>query len=120
MESKTIGRAIGAASLIFGVTDLLLGRTFGRGIGAGEKEGGTLFRAVGAREVATGIVGLANPTSAAPIWTRFAADLTDLAALGAIIARPNPKRGMAALAIGIVAGVTIVDFLGARALSRVA
>ncbi|TZG25797.1 hypothetical protein [Sphingomonas montanisoli] len=89
MEAKTIGRAIGAASLAFGVTDILAGKSFGHGIGA--VEGGTLFRTVGASEVVTGLIGLSFPTSSIPVWTRFAADLADMAALGPVIARPNAK-----------------------------
>lgn len=116
MEAKTIGRAIGAASLAFGVTDILAGKSFGRGIGAGEAEGGTLFRSVGAREVVTGIVGLTFPSSLIPVWTRFAADVADMAALGVIIAKPNPRRAMAVTALAIVAAVALFDFFGARAI----
>ena len=36
MNKDIIGRAIGAASLAFGITDMVLGRKLGRGIGAGE------------------------------------------------------------------------------------
>lgn len=115
MKAQTIGRAIGAASLAFGVTDIIMGKTFGRGIGANEHDGALLFRSVGAREVATGVAGLIWPRSSAPTWTRFAADLVDLATLGAIIAKPNPKRNMAITAFAIVAGVALMDALGAVA-----
>lgn len=118
MKAKTIGRAIGAASLTFGVTDILAGKSFGRGIGAGEVEGGTLFRTVGSREVVTGLVGLAFPASSIPVWTRFAADVADMAALGPVIAKPNPKRAMAMTALVIVAGVALMDFLAARTIDR--
>jgi hypothetical protein len=111
-----IGRAIGAASLTFGITDIVMGGAFGRGIGAGEKAGGLLFRSVGAREIATGVAGLVWPKGSGPIWTRFAADLVDLASLGVIIARPNPRRRMAITAFAIVAGMTLLDLLGARAI----
>lgn len=115
MEAHTIGRAIGAASLTFGVTDIIMGKAFGRGIGAGEHDGAVLFRSVGAREVATGIAGLMWPRSSAPAWTRFAAHLVDLATLGAVIAKPNPKRKMAITAFAIVAGVALMDYFGAAA-----
>jgi hypothetical protein len=118
MDARTIGRTIGAASLTFGVTDIVLGKTFGRGIGAGEHRGALLFRSVGAREIATGVAGLVWPSSSAPTWTRFAADLVDLATLGSIIAKPNPKRNMAVTAFAIVAGVALLDFFGANAQDR--
>ena len=117
MNKDIIGRAIGAASLAFGITDMVLGRKLGRGIGAGEKMGGRLFQIVGAREVITGIAGLAAPASAAPVQWRLAGDIFDLAALGYIAAPANPKRKMTFLALGIVATVAVVDFMGARALS---
>lgn len=118
MNKRTIGRAIGAASLAFGITDMLLGRRFGKGIGAGADMGGRLFQIVGAREVATGIAGLIAPGSAAPVQWRLAGDVFDLAALGYIAAPANPKRKMALLALGIVAAVAAADLAGARALSK--
>ena len=77
-----------------------------------------IFQAAGLREIGTGIAGLANPTSSKPIWTRFVADLADLATLSVVAARPNPRRKGALIAVGIVAGVAIVDFLAARAIDR--
>lgn len=117
MNQKTIGRAVGAASLAFGITDMLLGRTFGKGIGAGADMGGRLFQIVGAREVVTGVAGLVAPGSAAPVQWRLAGDMFDLAALGYIAAPGNPKRRMALLALGIVAAVAVADFAAARALN---
>lgn len=116
-QTHTIGRMIGGMSLAFGLTDILAGERFGRGIGAGE-EGGTLFKTVGAREVVTGAVGLAFPLSSIPVWTRFAADLADMAALTKIVIKPNPKRSMALTALAIVAGVAAIDFVAARAMDR--
>ena len=118
MKASTIGRAIGTASLTFGVTDMLFGRRFGRGIGAGEQMGGRLFQIAGLREVATGVAGLLAPTSIAPVEWRLAGDMFDLAALSYIAAPANPKRRMALLALGIVAGVALADFAAARALKQ--
>ena len=118
MKAETIGRAIGAASVTFGIFDMLMGPKLGRGIGAGEEMGGRLFRVAGAREVAMGVAGLMAPASAAPVKWRLAGDLFDLAALGYIAAPGNPKRKMAFIALGVVAGVAMVDFFGARALDR--
>jgi hypothetical protein len=118
MKAETIGRAIGAASLAAGIFDLLAGPRLGKGIGAGEEMGGRLFRIAGAREVATGVAGLMSPASAAPLKWRLAGDVFDLAALGYIASPANPKRKMAFLALGVVAGVALIDFLGARAVER--
>lgn len=118
MKAETVGRAVGAASLAFGVTDLVLGRRFGRGIGAGADMGGRLFRIVGAREVATGVAGLLKPADATPVKWRLAGDAFDLAVLAYIAAPANPRRKMAFLALGIVAGVALADFLAARTLEK--
>ncbi|ABQ70316.1 hypothetical protein [Rhizorhabdus wittichii] len=118
MKPETIGRAIGAASLAFGIADIALGRRLGHGIGAGAEMGGRLFRIAGAREVATGVAGLLAPGSAAPVRWRLAGDAFDLAALAYIAAPANPRRKMALLALGVVAGVALADFLGSRALDK--
>jgi len=118
MKLQTIGRTIGAASLAIGIADILLGRRLARGVGAGEQMGGRLFHIAGAREIATGVGGLLSPASASPVQWRLAGDLFDLAALGYIAAPANPKRKAALFALGVVAGVTVVDFLGMRALTR--
>ncbi len=118
MKAETIGRAIGAASVTFGIFDMLMAPKLGKGIGAGEQMGGRLFRLAGAREVATGVAGLISPASAAPVKWRLAGDIFDLAALAYIAAPANPRRKMAFMALGIVAGVALMDGLGARALGR--
>ena len=118
MKAETIGRAIGAASLAFGIADLALGRRLGRGIGAGTEMGGRLFRIAGAREVATGVAGRLAPGRAAPVRWRLAGDVVDLATRADIAAPANPRRKMALLAVGVVAGVALADFLGVRALDE--
>ena len=118
MESKTIGRTIGAASLAFGITDMLFARRFGCGIGAGADMGGALFRIVAIREMATGVAGLLAPASASPVQWRLAGDIVDIAALTYIAAPANPRRKLALLALGIVGAVAAADLLGARALKR--
>jgi len=118
MKAETVGRAIGAFSLAAGIADMALGPRFGGGIGAGEKMGGALFRIAAAREIATGVAGLVAPASSAPVRWRLAGDMFDLAALGYIAAPANPKRKMALLALGIVAGVALADLLAVRRLSK--
>lgn len=117
MKAQTLGRAIGAASLAFGILDIVAGRRLGRSVGAGDQMGGRLFQIAGARELATGVAGLIAPASAAPVQWRLAGDLFDLAALGYIAAPANPKRKMALLALGVVAGVAAVDFIASRRLA---
>jgi uncharacterized membrane protein len=77
-----------------------------------------VLRAVGVREIASGLGILSQPRPAGWVWTRVAGDVIDLAlltsALGARRARPR-RIVTAALA---VAGVTALDALTARQLGR--
>ncbi len=113
-EPANVARMVGAASIVFGVVDSLFGPRFGKVIGA-KGAGGPMFQAVGAREIATGVAAIAAPTHPAPLWARFAGDLTDLAAIGVVVAKKdNPKRLAAIATFALVAGIAVGDFLAAR------
>lgn len=118
-EPRNVARAVGAASIAFGIVDSLFGKRFGKVIGA--DAGGPLFQAVGAREIATGIAAIAAPSHPAPLWARFGADLLDLVALGVVVAKPNnPKRKAAIATFALVAGVALGDYLAARYVQKAA
>jgi len=118
MKITTIARTVGLASIAFGFTDMLFGERFGRAVGA-KGSGGPLFKSVGARELATGIAAVVAPTSALPLWGRFAGDVVDLAALGVVAARPgNAKRTAAVATFALVAAIAAIDFAAARAVGK--
>lgn len=118
MKTTTFARAVGLASIAFGIADTLFGERFGKAVGA-QDNGGPLFRAVGARELATGIAAVAAPTNPLPLWGRFAGDVVDIAALGAVAARPDNRKRTAAIAtLALVAGIAVIDFMAARAVSK--
>ena len=120
VDPRNVARAVGAASIVFGIVDILYGERLRKVIGA-EGAGGALFKAVGAREIATGIAAIVAPSHAAPLWARFGGDLIDLAALSFVVTKPdNPKRGAAIATFALVAGVAVVDFLAARHVARYA
>lgn len=117
-EPRNVARAVGTASIAFGIVDSLFGDRFGKVIGA-KGNGGPLFKAVGAREIATGVAAIAAPMHAGPLWARFVGDLVDLGALGAVVTkRDNPKRKAAIATFALVAGVALGDFLAARYVQR--
>lgn len=119
-EPQNVARAVGAASIAFGIVDSLFGERFGKVIGA-EGAGAPMFQAVGAREIATGVAAIAAPHHPAPLWARFGGDLLDLAAIGIVIAKPgNRKRNAAIATFALVAGVALVDFLAARHVQKAA
>ena len=85
-----------------------MAETFAKGVGM--DHGKPIFRAAAAREVATGIAAVRASTNAAPIAARLVGDIADLGVLGFTAGRrDNPKRGMAAWGVAIVAAVTAVD-----------
>ena len=101
-------KAIGWVSITLGLVDWVMAETFADGVGM--DRGKPIFRTAAARELATGVAAVRAPTSVAPIAARLMGDIADLGVLGFTAARPgNPKRGMAALGVGIVAAVTAVD-----------
>lgn len=84
--------------------------------------GGPLSRSllglVALREIATGvgIHGSRQPTGW--LWGRVAGDVMDLALLGVALGARRPRRGRVMAAAVTVAGVTALDVLAARDLSR--
>ena len=110
MKARHIGYAIGVASVAAGVIDLVVRR---RRTGARPAPLAT----VAAMPPAVAPPVIAEPSG--PVWTRFAADITDLGTLAVAAARADgPKRGQALTAFALVGGVALIDFLAARAAQR--
>ncbi|WP_162232660.1 hypothetical protein [Sphingomonas sanxanigenens] len=110
MKARHIGYAIGAASVAAGVIDLVVRR---RRIARTPAPLATAFAAPPV---------IAPPVIAdrsGPVWTRFAADVTDLGTLAVAAARSDgQKRGQALTAFALVALVATADYLAARAVQR--
>ena len=108
--------ALGWFSVGLGIAELLMPRILARVLGMEGRE--TLLRAYGAREIATGI-GILNSSSPAPwIWGRVAGDALDIATLGKVFIGSD-RKGSVAMAMGAVAGVTLVDFATGQILSEI-
>ena len=78
----------------------------------------TLLRIFGLREIASGIGILTQRRPAGAVWSRIAGDALDLACLGVAFTSPSASRGRVAAATVSVLGVTALDVLCARQLSR--
>lgn len=115
MDEMKVARAMGWFSIGLGVVELVAGRKVGRALGMEDQA--PVFRAFGAREIATGVavLGMERPTTG--MWARVAGDALDLTALGSGMTASNPKKGNLAAAIAVVAGITAVDYWCARRLS---
>lgn len=72
----------------------------------------TLMRLVGTRELVAGIGILTRRDRTPWMWSRVVGDTFDLAALSVALARRG-RRGRAAVALAVVAGVTALDVLAA-------
>lgn len=111
-----IARALGWFSVGLGAAAIVLPRTLGRTIGVGGR-GQRALPWIGAREIATGAVILAQRKPASGVWARVGGDLMDLAFLaaagGAKDARKNKLIGTALA----VLGVTALDVRSGRQLS---
>lgn len=77
-----------------------------------------LMRALGVREIASGLTILARPSSAGPLWLRTLGDAMDLGLLGTALTNGAKSRPRLALATTAIAGVAAVDAYSAARLSR--
>ena len=112
-----LNKGLGWFSIGLGLAELIAGRRIAYAMGANQTP--ELIRAFGVREIATGAGILARPQSSAGLWARVGGDLLDAAAIGAQAFRPsNPRKTGAFVALGIVAGVLLVDLYAAQKTAR--
>jgi hypothetical protein len=101
-----LARALGWFSVGLGIAELVAPGRIARTLGLDDKEG--LIRAYGARELASAVptLSIEKPVGLA---ARIGGDALDLATLATALHRDNPKRGNAAIATALVAGITLLD-----------
>ncbi|WP_309087257.1 hypothetical protein [Phenylobacterium sp.] len=73
----------------------------------------------GARELATGLRLVSDPTCKMTLWARVAGDIFDIAVLRSLDKPENPKRRNVRTALGVVLAVTALDALAAVRMSTV-
>lgn len=126
MEPQTIrpmdrglAKGLGWFSIGLGLAGLAAPRFVRRLIGLRDVRGASpVVRAVGAREIASGVAILSMPGRSRPVWSRVVGDAIDLALLGWAMRDVCTKRGRATAAMGVVAAVTAVDVLAAVRLGK--
>jgi uncharacterized membrane protein len=118
-DGERLARALGVFSVGLGLTEILAPQGVARAIGVDDDEGNrNTMRAVGFREIATGVGLLTRQRPARFAWGRVTGDAMDLALLGrALGSRRNDHRRLA-VATAAVAGVTILDIVASQRLSR--
>ena len=90
-------------------------RPLARWLGVEKHEG--LIQAYGVREIATGIGILTSRDPTPWIWARVGGDALDIATLAVAVADDSTEQDRVAIALGAVAGATVLDVLCAKALT---
>jgi hypothetical protein len=110
-----LSTALGWFSIALGAAELLAPRYMAQLVGVHPTDRTTtVFRAYGAREMASGIGILAQPTEPKWLWSRVGGDAVDLATLGQAARDERTRRTPLVLAVAAVAGVTVLDLLATR------
>lgn len=118
-DGSTLSRGMGLFSLGLGLAELAVPRMVARAIGVEPDSRAALaLRAFGMREIIAGVGVLLRPRSALPLWARVAGDALDLAAISyAASTRRTSVERLAAAAVA-VAGVTALDVIAGRRVSK--
>jgi hypothetical protein len=114
VSAQGLATGLGWFSIGLGLAELLAPRTMARTLGMHGQE--NLIRAYGLREIATGVGILASKDPTPWILGRVAGDALDLATLAPYATEDNEERGNVGIAMGAVAGVTVLDALCAHQL----
>ena len=117
-DDERLARMLGVFSVGLGLAQILAPHGVARAIGVDDDdENSRTLRAVGLREVATG-VGLLTQRPGPFAWGRVTGDAMDLALLGRALGSRRNDHGRLAVAAAAVAGVTILDVVASQRLSR--
>jgi uncharacterized membrane protein len=107
LSEERLPESLGWFSIGLGLAAIAAPRALSRLIGANGN--GLVLRAVGLRELASGIGILTNPQPGGWLWARVAGDLMDLALLRMAFARRDASPLRLSAASAAVAGVAVLD-----------
>ncbi len=114
---ESLAYALGWFSVGLGLAEILAPRAIARVVGL-QDDHQFLIRALGARELTSGVGILSDRRPAGWVWSRVAGDAMDVACLGAAMASPHAKRARTTTALLAVLGVTALDLWASQNLSR--
>jgi len=112
--SDRLAKALGWFSIGLGLAEVIAPRRITHALGIQGSE--ALVRAYGVREITSGLLSLSTEKNVG-LWSRVAGDGVDIATLLTALRQDNPKRDNVALALTMVAGVTVLDIAGAQSTS---
>ncbi|HEY9515763.1 MAG TPA: SRPBCC family protein [Gemmatimonadaceae bacterium] len=114
-----LANALGWLGVGIGVAQIAAPGAVARLVGVdGSKRNRTLMRALGAREIAAGVGVLSTARPARWMWARTAGDAVDLSLLGATLTSDVAQKDKTVAATAAVLGVTALDVVSARRLTR--
>ena len=118
MDEKRLANALGWFSIGLGLAEVAAPGSVARLVGVRDDDRNRwTLRAMGVREVVSGVGILAQPRPAGWVWGRVGGDMLDLAYLGTALSSNRARRGRVTAAMAAVAGVTALDVLCAQRLS---
>lgn len=113
--AQGLAQGLGWFSIALGALQIASPRAFTRALGLRGSE--QLVQAYGLREIMTGVGILASRNPAPWLWGRVGGDALDLGTLASALDERNPKRENVKMAMGAVAGITLLDVYTAQRLS---
>jgi uncharacterized membrane protein len=116
-DDERLARVLGVFSVGLGLAQILAPHGVARALGVNGENRKTM-RAIGFREVATGVGLLTQRRPATFAWGRVTGDAMDLALLGRALGSRRNDNGRLAAAAAAVAGVAILDIVASQRLSR--
>jgi uncharacterized membrane protein len=118
-DGAGLSKGLGWFSVGLGIAELAVPRALARAIGVDPRgRTGAAIRAMGARELASGLGILRRPRRSLPLWARVAGDVIDLAFLAWAAGAKRTSTQRLAGAIASVAGVAALDVLAGRRTAR--
>ena len=106
-----LARGLGWFSIALGALELFAPRRVTRTLGMEGREG--LVRAYGVRELFAGVLALSVDKKAG-LWSRVAGDGLDMATLASELRPSNRRAGNVLLALMMVGGITLLDYMAAQ------
>jgi hypothetical protein len=113
-RTDRLAQALGWFSIGLGTIELFAPQRITRPLGMRGRE--SLVRAYGIREICSGIMSL-SVDKRVGLWSRVAGDGMDIAALLPQLRLGNPRKGNVSLALLMVGGIALLDYMGAQELA---
>ena len=118
-DAERLATFLGWFSIGLGLAEVAAPRTVAQWIGVRDDDRNCgILRAMGLREIASGVGILTRPQPAGWVWSRVGGDVMDLSLLGAALTSDRSQRGRVTAATAAVAGITVLDAFCAEQLSE--